>query len=47
MESFDQDMDFPGSLFWLQTRQAKVAAKKVESTASHIAELLAKKLKGF
>jgi pyruvate,water dikinase len=45
--AIDQDMDFPGSLFWLQTRQAKVAAKKVESPAAHIAELLAKKLKGF
>jgi pyruvate,water dikinase len=45
--AIDQDMDFPGSLFWLQTRQAKIAAKKVESPAAHIAELLAKKLKGF
>jgi pyruvate,water dikinase len=43
----DQDLDFPGSLFWLQTRPAKVAAKKKESAASHIADLIAKKLRRF
>jgi pyruvate,water dikinase len=43
----DQDLAFPGSLFWLQTRPAKVAAKKQESAASHIADLIAKKLRGF
>jgi pyruvate, water dikinase len=43
----DQDIAFPESLFWLQTRPAKVAAKKKESAASHIADLIAKKLRGF
>jgi pyruvate, water dikinase len=43
----DRDLAFPGSLFWLQTRPAKVAAKKKESAASHIADLIAKKLRGF
>ncbi|MEW6663764.1 MAG: PEP/pyruvate-binding domain-containing protein [Thermodesulfobacteriota bacterium] len=42
----DQDLPFPQSLFWLQTRPAKVAAKKIASPASHIAELIAKKLGG-
>ena len=42
--AIDQDLPFPESLFWLQTRQAKVAPKKVESAAGHIADLLAKKL---
>ena len=41
--AIDQDLSFPESLFWLQTRQAKVAAKKVESVAGHIADLMAKK----
>jgi pyruvate,water dikinase len=41
--AIDQDIPFPGSLFWLQTRRAKVAPKKVESAAGHIADLLAKK----
>lgn len=41
--AIDQDMAFPESLFWLQTRQAKVAAKKIDSAAGHIADLLAKK----
>ncbi len=44
--AIDQDMPFPESLFWLQTRQAKVAAKKVESAAGHIADLMARKLTG-
>jgi pyruvate,water dikinase len=43
----DRDLGFPGNLFWLQTRPAKVAAKKKESAASHIADLIAKKLRGF
>ena len=42
----DQDLPFPASLFWLQTRPAKVAAKKMVSASSHIAELIAKKLGG-
>lgn len=41
--AIDQDMPFPGSLFWLQTRRAKVAPKKVESTAGHIADLMSKR----
>ena len=45
--AIDQDLPFPESLFWLQTRRAKVAAKKIESASEHIADLLAKKLKGF
>jgi pyruvate,water dikinase len=43
----DQDLSFPESIFWLQTRPAKVAAKKKVSPASHIADLIAKKLGGF
>jgi pyruvate, water dikinase len=42
----DQDLAFPGSLFWLQTRPAKVAAKKKVSASSHIADLLARKFGG-
>jgi pyruvate,water dikinase len=42
----DQDLAFPKSLFWLQTRPAKVAAKKMVSPAGHIADLIAKKLGG-
>jgi pyruvate,water dikinase len=45
--AIDQDLPFPESLFWLQTRKAKVAAKKISSTSEHIADLLAKKLKGL
>lgn len=45
--AIDQDMDFSQNLFWVQTRPAKVAAKKVESPASHIADLMAKKFRGF
>ena len=41
--AIDQDMPFPESLFWLQTRQAKVAAKKKVSSAEQIADLLAKR----
>ena len=43
----DQDLNFPESIFWLQTRPAKVAAKKTVSPAVHIADLIAKKLGGF
>ena len=43
----DQDLNFPESIFWLQTRPAKVAAKKRVSPAVHIADLIAKKLGGF
>jgi len=45
--AIDQDIDFPGNIFWLQTRPAKVAVKKVESASNHIADLLAKKFRGF
>jgi len=41
--AIDQDLAFPGSLFWLQTRPAKVAAKKKVSASSHIADLIARK----
>ena len=44
--AIDQDLTFPGSLFWLQTRPAKVAAKKKVSASSHIADLIAKKFGG-
>ena len=44
--AIDQDLPFPESLFWLQTRQAKFAPKKVESAASHIADLMAKNIGG-
>jgi pyruvate,water dikinase len=44
--AIDQDIPFPESLFWLQTRQAKAAPKKVESVAGHIADLMAKKIRG-
>ena len=43
----DKDLPFPESIFWLQTRPAKVAAKKIDSPAGHIADLIAKKLKGI
>ena len=42
----DQDLSFPESIFWLQTRPAKVAAKKKVSAARHIADLIAKNLGG-
>jgi len=43
----DQDLPFPESIFWLQTRPAKIAAKKMVSPAVHIADLIAKKLGGL
>jgi pyruvate,water dikinase len=42
----DQDLSFPASLFWLQTRPAKVAAKKKVSASSLIADMIAKKFGG-
>lgn len=45
--AIDQDLDFPDSLFWLQTRRAKVVAKKVTSNAERLAEMMARKLKGL
>ena len=44
--AIDQDLAFPQSLFWLQTRKAKVAVKKTASPAEHIAELMARNLRG-
>lgn len=41
--AIDQDLTFPKSLFWLQTRQAKFAAKKTLSSAERIAALMARK----
>jgi pyruvate, water dikinase len=43
----DQDLPFPESIFWVQTRPAKVAVKKMVSAASHIADLIAKNLGGI
>jgi pyruvate,water dikinase len=45
--AIDHDIDFPRNIFWVQTRPAKVAARKVESAASRIAELIAKQYQGF
>jgi pyruvate,water dikinase len=45
--ALDQDLPFPENIFWLQTRPAKVAAKKKVSAASHIADLIAKNLGGL
>ncbi len=43
--AIDQELPFPRSLFWLQTRKAKVAARKTVSTAEHIADLMARSLR--
>jgi pyruvate,water dikinase len=43
--AIDQDLTFPQSLFWLQTRQAKVAVKKATSPAEQIADLMARNLR--
>jgi pyruvate,water dikinase len=45
--AIDQDIDFPQNIFWLQTRPAKVAAKESYSPTNHIADLMAKKFRGF
>jgi len=42
--AIDQNLTFPKSLFWLQTRQAKVAAKKTMSSTERIAALMAHRL---
>jgi pyruvate,water dikinase len=44
--AIDQDIDFPRNIFWVQTRPAKVAARKVESASSRIADLMAKQYQG-
>jgi pyruvate,water dikinase len=38
----DQDLDFPESIFWLQTRPAKVQVSKPKSTTDQIIDLIAK-----
>jgi pyruvate,water dikinase len=38
----DQDLPFPESLFWLQTRPAKVGIRKPESATDRIIDLMAK-----
>ena len=43
--AIDQDLPFPRNLFHLQTRPAKVQAKKPVSTTDRIIELLAKRYK--
>ena len=45
--AIDQDIDLPRNIFWVQTRPAKVAAKKIDSASNHIADLMAKKFRGF
>jgi pyruvate,water dikinase len=45
--AIDQAIEFPRNIFWIQTRPAKVAAKKFESASNHIADLLAKKYRGL
>jgi pyruvate,water dikinase len=44
--AIDPDLPFPRNIFHLQTRPAKVAAKKMVSPAGQIADLIAKKLGG-
>ena len=43
--AIDQDLPMPQSLFWLQTRQAKVAVKKAVSAVDQIADLMARTLR--
>jgi pyruvate,water dikinase len=43
--AIDQDLPFPRNIFHLQTRPAKVQAKKPVSTTDRIIELLAKRYK--
>jgi pyruvate,water dikinase len=45
--AIDDDLPFPENIFHLQTRPAKVQAKKKVSPSGHIADLIAKKLRGF
>jgi len=40
--AIDQDLPFPESLFWLQTRPAKVGIRKPESSTDRIIDLMAK-----
>ena len=42
----DQDLSFPESIFWLQTRPAKVQARKPKSTTDQIIDLIAKSYTG-
>ena len=41
--AIDQDLPFPENIFWLQTRPAKVRAKKPQSTTDQIIDLIAKR----
>jgi pyruvate,water dikinase len=41
----DQDLPFPESLFWLQTRPAKVQAQKPQSATDQIVDLIAKRFR--
>ncbi len=41
----DQNLPFPKSLFWLQTRPAKIQVKEPQSTTDQILDLLAKRYK--
>ena len=41
--AIDQDLPFPESIFWLQTRPPKVQAKKQKSTTDQIVNLIAKR----
>lgn len=41
--AIDQDLPYPKNIFWLQTRPAKVQAKKQQSATDQIVSLIAKK----
>jgi len=45
--AIDRDIGFPHNIFWVQTRPARVAVKKADSAASHIADLIAKRYQGL
>jgi pyruvate,water dikinase len=40
--AIDQDLPFPESIFWLQTRPAKIQVRKPKSTTDQIIDLIAK-----
>ena len=41
--AIDQDLPFPGNIFWLQTRPAKVQAKKPSSVTDRIVNMISKR----
>jgi len=41
----DHDLPFPENIFWLQTRPAKVQAKRQQSTTDQIVDLIAKRFR--